>query len=77
MREKIVQEIKDFISQFGVNPLYVITLVLLLVCINNIKYFKEWGKVSDFNKLIIIWTFFITANLVILTALSILNIIPI
>ncbi len=74
-RDSITKVIIDFFLKLGIEPVYVASLVGLLICLSYSKDIKRWTEVEDWKKIIIILSFVGTVIVFVISILFLLKVI--
>lgn len=55
-KDTLAQEIRVFLEDHGIDPIYAVTIVTILITLSYRKDIKEWKELQGWRKLIIITT---------------------
>lgn len=66
------EEISDFIRSFGVNPIYVATLIMLFLSYLDFKKLKKWDELGQTEKIYIKLTWAFTIVIIIASIINLL-----
>ena len=72
MSGRMVDDIVKFLEGHGINPLYLVTAICVIISASYVKRLKTWRNEPLFRKSIIVSTFFATAVTVILTIVELI-----
>ena len=75
MKDNFTKWIATKLEDIGIDPIYFITIVCLLISFSYIKSIRNWDRANFPDKLIVISTFFGTTILTIISLFRILGII--
>ncbi len=56
-KDDYANDIRKFLEEIGLDPLYTLTIVVDLIALSYIKDLKRWEKIEDWEKGIVISTF--------------------
>jgi hypothetical protein len=73
MKDNLVNNIQDFLESKGIDPLYVVTILAIVILISYKNQIQNWEKQEDWVKHLIIATAFGTVILVLFNLLRLIG----
>ena len=74
-RDTFARKIRILLEDYGIDPLYAVTVICVLIAFSYRKELKEWDQIQGWRKGIVISTFFGAAVLALISLLRLLGII--
>jgi hypothetical protein len=75
MKDELASEIRVFLQEHGIDPLYFVTILGIVIMISYKNQIKEWDEQLGWQKGIILSTAFGTAILVLISFLRLIGVI--
>jgi hypothetical protein len=74
-KEKIASQIGDYLRSQGIEPVYLFTIIFILIALSNWKEYQDWDKAIPIRKLYLVLTAGICALGILLTLLGLFGLI--
>lgn len=74
-RDSFARKIRILLEDYGIDPLYAVTVITVLIALSYRKELKEWDKIQGWRKGIVISTFFGASVLVLISLLRLVGVI--
>lgn len=74
-KNELAKKIRIFLEENGIDPIYAVTILGIVISLSYWNYFKNWEEIEPFRKRIVISTLFGTSVLVIISILKLLGLI--
>lgn len=75
LKDKIAEKLKLFLESIGTDPIFISTVICIIISILYIRESRNWGKMSDSRKLLAISTMFGTLILILISLLRLAGVI--
>jgi hypothetical protein len=73
MTDKLAERIVNFFQEVGINPLYAITALCIIITLSYWNDFKNWSELAGWNKRLAVSAVLASTVLLIFTLLSLLG----
>lgn len=50
MPKELAKNISEFLQSYGIVPLYLVTIIMVVISVNYIRYIDDWDNIPDWKR---------------------------